>query len=124
MMAEDDSLTQEILSATTELIDALRDAQGALGHLIEGVSEARARVERGEEIDEILRSSNIDAYRHVVDEGMDQFEIWRRIARGSAIRAALASGMTLTEIADEFGFSRTYARRLAREPSSPPNLSS
>jgi hypothetical protein len=110
-----------MLDATSELIDALRDAQGALEHLIEGVSEARARVERGEEIDEILRSSNVDAYRHVVDEGMDKFEIWRRIARGSAIRAALAAGMTLTEIAEEFGFSRTYARRLSQEPVSPPN---
>jgi len=122
MMADDDSLTQEMLNATSELLDALRDAQGALEHLIKGVSEARARVERGEEIDEILRSSSVDDYRHVVDEGMDKFEIWRRIARGSAIRAALAAGMTLTEIAEEFGFSRTYARRLAREPASPPDL--
>ncbi len=122
MMADDDSLTQEMLNATSELIDALRDAEGALEHLIQGVSEARARAERGEEIDEILRTSNADAYRHVVDEGMDKFEIWRRIARGSAIRAALAAGMTLTEIAEEFGFSRTYARRLVREPPSPPNV--
>ncbi len=121
MMADDGSLTQEMLNATSELIDALRDAQGALEHLVEGVSEARAKAERGEEIDGILRSSNVDAYRHIVDEGMGKFEIWRRIARGSAIRAALAAGMTLTEIAEEFGFSRTYARRLAREPPSPPN---
>ena len=121
-MADDDSLTQEMLNATSELLDALRDAQEALEHLIKGVSEARARVVRGEEIDEILRSSNVDDYRHVVDEGMDKFEVWRRIARGAAIRAALAAGMTLTEIAEEFGSSRTYARRLAREPASPPHL--
>ena len=120
-MADDDSLTQEMLNATSELIEALRDAQGALEHLIEGVSDVRARAEGGEEIGEILRSSNVDGYRRVVDEGMDQFEIWRRIARGAAIRAALAAGMTLTEIAEQFGFSRTYARRLAREPPTPPN---
>jgi hypothetical protein len=122
VVADDDRLTQEMLNATSELIGALRNAQGALEHLIEGVSECRARAERGEEIDEILRSSDVDAYRHVVDEGMDKFEVWRRIARGSAIRAAVAAGMTLTEIAEEFGFSRTYARRLAREPFSPPDL--
>jgi hypothetical protein len=90
--------------------------------LVEGVSEVRARIKRGEDIDGILRTSDIDSYRHVVDEGMDKFDIWRRIARGSAIRAALAAGMTLTEIAEEFGFSRTYARRLARESTSPTDL--
>jgi hypothetical protein len=124
MVADNDSLIQEMLNATRQLIDALRDAQEALEHLIEGVSQARARAERGEGIDGILRSSDLDAHRQVVDEGMDKFEIWRRIARGSAIRAAVAAGMTLTEIAEEFGFSRTYARRLAREPPSPPDLPS
>ena len=122
MMVDGDNLAQEILNATSELIDVLRDAQGALEHLIEGVSEVRARMERGEEIDLILVSSNVDAYRHVVDEGMDKFELWRRIARGSVIRVALEAGMTLTEIAEEFGFSRTYVRQLAQEPPSPPNV--
>jgi predicted transcriptional regulator len=116
----DENLTQEMLNAANELVRALRDAQGALEHLIEGVTEIRARAERGEEIDEVLRRADLDGYRHVVDEGMEVFEVWRRVARGSAIRAALAAGMTLTDIAEEFGFSRTYARRLAREPSSPP----
>jgi hypothetical protein len=111
----DEDFAGELLNATRQLIDALGEAEGALRHLIEGVTEARARVERGEEIDKILRSSDLDTYRRVVDEGMEKFEVWRRIARGSAIRAAVASGMTLTEIAEEFGFSRTYARRLARE---------
>jgi hypothetical protein len=116
----DDKANQEVLNATRQLIDALRDAQKALGHLIEGVSEARARTERGVPIDQVLRDSELDAYRQVVDEGIEQFEVWRRIARGSAIRAAVAAGMTLTEIAEEFGFSRTYARRLAREAPPPP----
>jgi hypothetical protein len=109
-----------MLNAGSELIQALRNAQGALEHLIEGVTEIQTRAERGEQIDEILRTSELDTYRHVVDEGMEVFEVWRRIARGSAIRAAVAAGMTLTEVAQEFGFSRTYARRLAREPFSPP----
>ena len=116
----DNGFTEEILLATGLLINALRDAQGALDRLIEGVSDIRARTERGEDIDEILRSSDLDAYRQVVDEGIDNFEAWRRIARGTAIRAAVSAGMTLTEIAEEFGFSRTYARRLAREAPSPP----
>jgi hypothetical protein len=117
----EENFTDDLLNATGQLIDALREAEGALEHLIEGVTEARARVEQGEEIDKILRTLDLDAYRHVVDDAMGTFEIWRRIARGSAIRAAVAAGMTLTEIAEEFGFSRTYARRLAREaPPSPP----
>jgi hypothetical protein len=120
LVVDNEHLTHEMLNASNELVSALNDAQRALQHLTEGIAEIRARTERGEEIDEILRTSDLDAYRHVVDEGMEMFEVWRRIARGSAIRAAVAAGMTLTEIAQEFGFSRTYARRLAREPLSPP----
>jgi hypothetical protein len=112
-----------MVSAATELIRALRDAQGALEGLIEGVADVRVRVERGEEIDRVLRSSDLDRYRQVVDEGIAKFEVWRRIARGSAIRAAVAAGMSLTEIAEEFGFSRTYARRLAQERHSPSDVS-
>jgi hypothetical protein len=116
----DENLTPEVIRATSQLIGALGDAQGALGYLIEGLSEALAKLEAGQGIDEIFHSYDFEAYRLVIDSGIDQFEAWRRIARGSAIRAALAAGMTLTDIADEFGFSRTYARRLAREAPPPP----
>ena len=116
----DESFTEEVLRATNQLIEALRDAQGALAYLIEGLSsDVRPRLEAGEDIEEIFRSYDFEAYRRVVDKGIEQFEVWRRIARGSAIRAALAAGMTLTEIAEEFGFSRTYPRRLAREEPPP-----
>jgi hypothetical protein len=115
VIVTDEILSKSLLSATSQLVDALRDAQAALGNLIDGVAEVQARVTRGEGIDHIVRSSDAEEYRRVVDEGMEKFENWRRIARGSVIRAALAEGMTLTEVAEEFGFSRTYARRLARE---------
>jgi hypothetical protein len=115
----DEEFASEVLNATSKLIDALGDAQGALGYLIEGVSDARSRLEADEDIEEVFRSCDFEAYRRVVDEGIEQFEVWRRIARGSAIRAAVAAGMTLTDIAEEFGFSRTYARRLARETPPP-----
>jgi len=78
-------------------------------------SEDIGRLRAGASLSESVRATRSADRRRDLTRIMDAFETSRREIRAAVVAAALAEGMTTTEIADIFGVSRQLANRFVRD---------
>jgi hypothetical protein len=72
-------------------------------------------LEKGEQIDAVLEASGARSGRQELTDSMDDFERHRHRTRSALTAVALDEGMTIGQIARQWGFSRQLASRYARE---------
>jgi Fic family protein len=78
-------------------------------------SEDIGRLRAGATLSESVKATRSADRRRDLTRIMDDFETSRREIRAAVVAAALAEGMTTTEIADIFGVSRQLANRFVRD---------
>ena len=78
-------------------------------------SEDVGRLRAGASLSESVKATRSADRRRDLTRIMDAFETSRREIRAAVVAAALAEGMTITEIADIFGVSRQLANRFVRD---------
>ena len=86
-----------------------------MDHMIERYDGCIASMEDGVPAADLLRRRTGPTDRSILCDALKGFETQRYAWRLSLMRACLAKGMTITEFAELFGFSRQYAQKLARE---------
>lgn len=102
--------------ALENVAEALRDAQRAL-HTAEMAARKSLRGrKRGSFVRvEVLRTHPVHVLRSEVDESLDRLEKARHAVLISIFTVALEDGMSVGELARNYGFSRQRAAKLAKE---------
>ena len=101
--------------ALEEVADALRDARLAF-HVAEDLTRATLKSNtRGVPDAPVLRANPVVEARRPVDEALAQLERARHKVLVATFAVALEDGMTIAELARNYGFSRQLASRYAKE---------
>jgi hypothetical protein len=101
--------------ALEEVADALRDARLAF-HVAEDLTRATLKSNtRGVPDAAVLRANPVVEGRRPVDEALAQLERARHKVLVAIFAVALEDGMTIAELARNYGFSRQLASRYAKE---------
>jgi DNA invertase Pin-like site-specific DNA recombinase len=106
---------QDAIDTLHEVADALSEAQSALRVAEVQARKALRRKDGGVPAAETLRANPVVRHRPQVDEALNHLERVRHRMLLRVFEVALEDGMTIGELARNYGFSRQLASRYAKE---------
>jgi len=106
---------EDTVQALEEVAEALKVAQRALRVAEVAARKALRSESRGVTDAAVLRTTRVAEYRPNLDEALANLERARHRVLVANFRVALGDGMTIGELARNYGFSRQRAARYAKE---------
>ncbi len=97
------------------VIEAMESLQVVLGRRLESLRRSIEFVEPAADYGEAVKDSHMTEEREDLQEALYVLEERRRQSRVAAFRSALDHGVSISELARIWGFSRQMASRYAKE---------
>ena len=97
------------------VIEAMENLQIVLSRRMESLRRSIAFEEPAADYEEAVKDSHMTEEREDLQEALDVLEQRRRDSRVAAFRSALDHGVSISELARIWGFSRQMASRYAKE---------
>ena len=100
---------------TVNLVARATELRDLLTRHIAGYERIVRELDRGRSPADLLRTGRGQRDRGALSDAIHVLEGQRYVWRRETLRSCLQDGMTLTEFAELWGFSRQYAQKIARE---------
>ena len=97
------------------VIEAMEDLQVVLRRRVESLRRSIEYVEPADDYEEAVKDSHMTEEREDLQEALSLLEQRRRESRVAAFKSALDHGVSISELARIWGFSRQMASRYAKE---------
>ena len=97
------------------VIEAMENLQIVLSRRMESLRRSIVFEEPAADYEEAVKDSHMTEEREDLQEALDVLEQRRRDSRVAAFRSALDHGVSISELARIWGFSRQMASRYAKE---------
>jgi hypothetical protein len=107
--------SKQVVRRAEALLVAIESLRSRLAGYESAVPDFITRIKSGERVDEAIQGVGAATIRSEITEAIDAFETTRREFRTAALALGLEQGLSASEVARAFGFSRQLASRLASE---------
>ncbi len=103
------------IHSVEQVIEAMEDLQVVLRRRVESLRRSIEFIEPAADYEGAVKDSHMTEEREDLQEALSVLEQRRRESRVAAFRSALDHGVSISELARIWGFSRQMASRYAKE---------